>query len=44
MSVWPYAFYFEKNSYKNCVKTLENALNIGGVDNVVFTQTLHFMQ
>ena len=37
MSVWPYAFYFEKNSYKNCVKTLENALNIGGVDNVVIS-------
>jgi hypothetical protein len=37
MSIWPYAFYFEKNSYKNCVKSLENVLNIGGVDNVVIS-------
>jgi len=35
MSIWPYTLYFEKNSYKNCVKSLENALNIGGVDHII---------
>lgn len=37
MSIWPYALYFEKNSYKNCVKSLENMLNIAGVENVVIS-------
>jgi hypothetical protein len=36
MSVWPYTFSLVNNSYKNCVKSLTNAFNIGGVKNAVF--------
>ena len=36
MSVWPYTFLSVDNSYKNCVKSLTSALDIGNIKNAIF--------